>query len=91
MFFFTNFAYVMPENFQIVEIDRQVVFAGKMGKEVRETWRVKKEGQEFTVSISPYHTHMARVPSEFKEGQTVKISGFVRGDHIKTSLSQVKG
>lgn len=91
MLFFSHLVtYVMPDTYKIVEIQRDMVFAGKLGKEVRETWKVQKDGQTLTVTISPYHTNVAHVPAFFKEGESVKISGFMREDRIKTSISEIK-
>ena len=91
MLFFSHLVtYVMPSSYKIVEINRIASFAGKMGQEVRETWKVEKDGQSYSVSVSPYHTRVARTPAEFKEGETVRISGFVRDGHIKTSISEIK-
>jgi hypothetical protein len=78
------------DSYKIVEIDRVSNFAGRMGREVRETWKVTKGGDEFTVIISRYHTNVARTPM-YSTGDTVSISNAPHGKVIRVTLSEVKG
>jgi hypothetical protein len=77
------------DSYKIVEIDRISNFAGKMGRENRETWKVSKGNDEFTVIVSLYHTHVARTPV-YSTGDTVMISGAPHGNVMRVTLSQVK-
>ncbi len=79
-----------PANeYKIIKIERQSIYAGKMGEEVRENWVVSRNGQEIRVRIAPYHTHVARTPEMFHEGETVKIRGYFRNDSGKTSIGEI--
>lgn len=77
------------DTFKIVEIDRWSVFAGRMGREVHETWRVEKGGKTYTVVVSPYHTNVAGTRM-FEQGDSVTIDSPERNGTIRTTLSQVK-
>ena len=76
------------DSYKIVEINRISNFAGRMGQEVRETWKVSKNGQDFTVIVMPYHTHVART-TQFSEGDTVSIRSEARGATIRVTLREV--
>lgn len=76
------------EDYKIVEIDRVSRFAGKMGREVRETWRVSKDGQSFNVIVMPYHTKIAGAAS-YSEGDSVTIHSKPRGGTIRVTLKEV--
>ena len=79
------------DSYKIVDIDRMSIFAGKMGREVRETWKVTKGSEEFTVIVSPYHTNVAGTRAKMHStGDTVEISGGARGKVIRVTLSQIK-
>lgn len=74
--------------YKILDIDRVSVFAGRMGKEVRETWKVSKSGREFTVIVMPYHTNVAGTKS-FATGDEVMIKSAARGSTIRVTLKEV--
>ncbi|MBS1715611.1 MAG: hypothetical protein JST30_14880 [Armatimonadetes bacterium] len=76
------------DSFTIVHIDRHSSFAGRQGREVRETWTVRQDGRERTVVVSPYHTNTARTTA-FREGDTVTIRSRERHGVIKVCLSDV--
>lgn len=76
------------ESYKIVEIDRISNFAGKMGKEVRETWRVTNGRQEFTVIVMPYHTNVANT-MQYSTGDTVNIKSRARGQVVRVTLREI--
>lgn len=77
------------DDYKIVSIDRVSTFAGKMGREVRETWTVSRDGTDFTVIVMPYHTRVARTPS-FSVGDEVRIHSHPRGKTLRVTLGEVK-
>ncbi len=79
-----------PNTFHILEVDRQSVFAGKLGQEVRETWKVEQGGHQFTIIVSPYHTRVAGTPRPFSAGDDVRISIAPRGERFHITISQAR-
>jgi len=79
---------VLADQYRIVHIDRHSTFAGKQGREVRETWTVSKDGKEYTVVLSPYHTAVSRTV-EYREGDTVTIRSSAHDGRIRACLSDV--
>ena len=89
MFLFTtNTPNLILDDYKILEIERVSNFAGKQGRENRETWKVARAGQEFTVIVMPYHTNVANT-FEFSEGDSIKISSDARGGTIRVTLREV--
>lgn len=75
-------------SYKIVDIERSSAFAGKLGREVRETWKVTRDSDEFSVIVMPYHTHVARTPS-FQVGDNVVIHSAPRGRTLRVTLREV--
>jgi len=77
------------DSYKIVEIDRVSNFAGRMGRENREIWKVMKGGEEFTVIVMPYHTNVAST-TVFEAGDTVNIRSAARGKVVRVTLREIQ-
>ena len=83
-------SFVAPsmDSYKIVEIDRVSNFAGKMGRENREIWKVTKGGEQFILIVMPYHTHVAKT-MVFKVGDEVNVHSMARGKTIRVTLGEI--
>lgn len=62
--------------FEIVKVDRNSAFAGKLGRRIEETIVVQSGSQRYTIKIEGIsHTFNTRRAQRFSVGQKVKFSG----------------
>jgi len=59
----------------VKSVDRVEIFAGKLGREIRETLTVESEGKTYTIRLGKAHTKFGAT-TEFKSGDSIRIRGW---------------
>ena len=73
----------MAGDFTVVSVDRQEVFAGKLGRRVSETLVAEKDGVRYEIKLGRSHTAIHHYSKGYSAGDTVKVDGFAWGTVIK--------
>lgn len=59
--------------YQVIEIDRKSVFAGKLGRRVTENVTLEQNGVRTLIHVGAYHTMAVRPSATLHVGDTVAI------------------
>lgn len=64
------------EPMAVLKVERNISFAGKLGREVREVLTVQSGDRTYTIQLPRYHTRMGTPGLTLKEGDSVSIKGW---------------
>jgi hypothetical protein len=67
-----------------------MVFAGKRGHRVTESWIVTTGSREISVRISPYHTKTADRPKLVDAGDRVSFTVSPTATFVSKTISEIK-
>lgn len=78
--------------YEVVDVERHEVFAGRYGRRVTETLEVRADGRTYHVDImGAYHTYFAgRQMPVLSPGDQVEIRGTLRGDTLRTDWFHIR-
>lgn len=72
----------VPTDYTVRAIDRQEIFAGRLGRRVDTTLTLERDGQTVNVRIGRQHTFAGK-PLQFSVGDRVRLSHVVKdGERI---------
>jgi hypothetical protein len=60
-------------SFTIIEAHRQESFAGKLGKQVEDTYLVERDGNRVTIHVALGHTRFGHTRAPFTVGEQISL------------------
>ncbi len=76
--------------YEIIQVNRQAVFAGRLGDRVREALVVERNGTRYTIHVKgDYHTRNVRLSQRFQEGETIRLPQILRGAEATVDRSLI--
>jgi hypothetical protein len=89
MIFVTTAQPTQDHVYRVVDFQRRLVFAGKLGNRIEDTMTVAHGDKMFRIRFAPLHDRFGKV-AVFEKGTMVTIRGAIDGDRIVANRENVK-